>query len=309
MTRHKPHGAALILAILVVALASTIAVFMAGQQSQWTQQAGNLAARAQTNALAHAAIDWSRGVLAEDARNSKVDHLGEAWANRLPSLPVESATISGAIYDQQALFNLNNLVRNGRDSEADIALFKRLLAQLQLPTELVNSLLDWIDADSDVHFPGGAEDADYLLSAQPYRSANQALVSVDELYRVRGFNPTQIQRLKPFVTALPQRTTININTAPREVLLALLPDLAETAISTVLENRKSAFFKSQQDFRSRLPQAVPALRDEFYDVTSSFFLAEVNVRSSRADSTYAALLVRTANGGWPGIVWQRQLAE
>ena len=309
MTRHKPHGAALILAILVVALASTIAVFMVGQQSQWTQQAGNLAARAQTNAFAHAAIDWARGVLAEDARNSKVDHLGEAWANRLPSLPVESATISGAIYDQQALFNLNNLVRNGRDSEADIALFKRLLAQLQLPTELVNSLLDWIDADSDVHFPGGAEDADYLLSAQPYRSANQALVSVDELYRVRGFNPTQIQRLKPFVTALPQRTTININTAPREVLLALLPDLAETAISTVLENRKSAFFKSQQDFRSRLPQAVPALRDEFYDVTSSFFLAEVNVRSSRADSTYAALLVRTANGGWPGIVWQRQLAE
>ena len=149
MMYNQPRGAALILAILVVALAATIAAFMAGQQSLWTQQAGNLAARAQTRALAHAAIDWTRGVLAEDARDSKADHLGEPWASHLPTLPVlagESASIGGAIYDQQALFNLNNLVRNGRDSDADIALFKRLLAQLQLAPELVNPLLDWIDA-------------------------------------------------------------------------------------------------------------------------------------------------------------------
>ena len=309
MRRGKQHGAALILAILVVALASTIALFMANQQSMWTQQAIHLSARSQTNALAHAAIDWARGVLAEDARNSTVDHLGETWANQVPSLPVESANISGAIYDQQALFNLNNLVRNGRDSEADIALFKRLLTQLQLPTDLVNPLIDWIDEDSLVHFPGGAEDADYLIGDQAYRCANQALVSVDELYRVRGFNHANIARLKPFVTALPERTTININTAPREILMALLPDLAETDISTLLDNRKTAFYKSKQDFRARLPHAAPALRDEYFDVTSNYFLAAVIVRSNHTDTAYEALLARPAIGGWPGILWQRQLAE
>lgn len=309
MTNCRQQGAALILAILVVALASTIAVFMAGQQSMWTEQAGNLLARSQNQALAHAAIDWARGILAEDARNSKVDHLGETWAKPLAGLPVESANIGGAIYDQQALFNLNNLVDNGRDSEADIALFQRLLAQLKLPTDLVNPLLDWIDADSVARAPGGAEDADYLLGDQPYRCANQALVSVDELYRVRGFNRTIIERLKPFVTALSERTAININTAPREILIALLPDLAETDISSLLENRKTAFFSSKQDFRSRLPHAAPALRDDAYDVTSNYFLADVIVHSSHADTTFEALLARPQAGGWPSIVWQRQLTE
>ena len=306
---NQQQGAALILAILVVALATTLGVFMAGQQSMWTQQVGNLAARSQTQALARAAIDWARGVLAEDGRTSKVDHLGEPWARRLGALPVTSATISGAIYDQQALFNLNNLIRNGQDSEADIVFFQRLLRQLQLPQDLSNSLRDWIDEDSVVHLPSGAEDAEYLRGDPAFRSANRPLLSVDELYRVRGFNPAHIARLRPFVTALPQPSPINVNTAPREILLALLPDLAETEIGTLLEQRRMAFFKSKQDFRSRLPQAAPTLRDDSFDVTSNYFLAMVDVRSELADTAYLALLARSANSNWPKLVWQRQLAE
>ena len=307
--RRQQQGAALILAILVVALATTLAVFMAGQQSMWTQQVGNLAARSQTQALARAAIDWARGVLAEDGRTNKVDHLGEPWARRLGGLPITSATISGAVYDQQALFNLNNLIRNGQDSEADIAFFQRLLRQLQLPQDLSNSLRDWIDEDSAVHLPSGAEDAEYLRGDPAFRSANRPLLSVDELYRVRGFNPAQIARLRPFVTALPQPSPINVNTAPREILLALLPDLAETDISTLLEQRRMAFFKSKQDFRSRLPQVAPTLRDESFDVASNYFLAMVQVRSELADTAYVALLARSTQSNWPKLVWQQQLAE
>lgn len=306
---NPQQGAALILAILVVALATTLGVFMAGQQSMWTQQVGNLAARSQTQALARAAIDWARGVLAEDVRTSRVDHLDEPWARRVGALPVTSATIRGAVYDQQALFNLNNLVRDGQDSEADIVFFQRLLRQLQLPQELSHSLRDWIDEDSVVHLPSGAEDAEYLRGDPAFRSANRPLLSVDELYRVRGFNPAHIARLRPFVTALPQPTPINVNTAPREILLALLPDLAATEMSTLLEQRRRAFFKSKQDFRSRLPQAVPTLRDESFDVTSNYFLAMVDVRAELADTAYAALLARSANSNWPKLVWQRQLAE
>ena len=309
MNTHKPQGAALILAIMVVALASTVAVFMAAQQSLWSQQAGNLASRAQTNALSHAAIEWSRGVLAEDARTSSADHLGEPWASRLAVLPIETATLSGAIEDQQARFNLNNLIHNGSDSASDIALFKRLLSQLNLPQDLLNPLLDWLDTDDSLRSPGGAEDAFYLLADPPYRCANQALLTVDELYRVRGFNRTVIDRLKPFVTALPQRSTINVNTAPREILMALLPDFSETDISTVLENRKSAFFKDKQDFRARLPQAALNLNDEAYDVASHYFSVAVSTRTNRAASSYQALLARPTTGGWPRLVWQRELTE
>ena len=305
----KQHGAALILAIMVVALAATIAVFMAAQQSTWTQQAGNLAARAQTSALTHAAIDWARGILAEDARNSPVDHLAEPWASRLPAIPVDSATLSGAINDQQARFNLNNLVRNGADSESDIALFKRLLEQLKLPSDLVNPLLDWVDVDSLQRTSGGAEDAYYLLADPPYRCANRALLSVEELYRVRGFNPAIVERLRPFVSALPEHSTINVNTASREILMALLPDFTETDISTVLDNRKQAFYKSKQDFRARLPQPAPGLNDAAFDVASRFFSVVVVARAHLTVTSYEALLARPSNNGWPTLVWQRELAE
>ena len=309
MSNSRQQGAALILAILVVALASSIAIFMAAQQSMWTQQAENLSARGQSKALTHAAIDWVRGILAEDAHNTQADHLGEPWASRLPSLPIESGSLSGAIYDQQALFNLNNLVRNGRDSEADIALFKRLLVQLQLTPDLVAPLLDWIDADSTAHTPGGAEDDFYLQANPPYRCANRPLLTIEELYRVRGFNRDNIERLRPFVTALPEYSSINVNTAPREVLMALLPDLNETDISSLLANRKSAHFKTKLDFRERLPQSVPALSDGAFDVSSHYFSAVVIARTNQVQTAYEALLARPLTAGWPAIVWQRELAE
>lgn len=309
MSGARQQGAALILAILVVALASSIAIFMAAQQSMWTQQAENLSARGQSKALTHAAIDWTRGILAEDARNTQADHLGEPWASRLATLPIESGNLSGAIYDQQALFNLNNLVRNGRDSEADIELFKRLLVQLQLSPDLVAPLLDWIDADSAAYSPGGAEDDFYLQANPPYRCANRPLLSIDELYRVRSFNRDSIERLRPFVTALPESSSINVNTAPREVLMALLPDLNETDISSLLASRKSAHFKTKQDFRERLPQAVPALSDNTFDVSSRYFSAVVIARTNPVQTAYEALLVRPLTTGWPAIVWQRELVE
>lgn len=309
MSDARQQGAALILAILVVALASSIAIFMAAQQSMWTQQAENLRARGQSKALTHAAIDWTRGILAEDARTTQVDHLGEPWASRLPPLPIESGSLSGAIYDQQALFNLNNLVHNGHDSEADITLFKRLLVLLKLSPDLVAPLLDWIDADSAAHTPGGAEDDYYLQMNPPYRCANRPLLTIEELYRIRGFTRDSIERLRPFVTALPEYSSINVNTAPREVLMALLPDLNETDISSLTANRKSAHFKTKLDFRMRLPQAVPALSDDTFDVASHYFSAVVIARTNQVQTAYEALLARPLTTGWPAIVWQRELAE
>lgn len=309
MKRYTQQGAAIILAMLVMALATTTAVFMAWQQSMWTQHAGNLVERSQVNALSRGAVDWARAVLAEDARKGDVDHLQEAWAERLSALPVDNATIGGKIYDQQALFNLNNLLHNGRDSMPDINIFRRLLEHLELPPDLSNAVIDWIDEDSALHSPGGAEDANYLLANPPYRAANRLLLSVDELYRVRGFNPQIIERLRPFVTVLPERTTINVNTAPREILAALLPESSAANMDLLLESRREAHFKNRPDFRARTPKPARTLRDEDFDVRSTFFLATVNVRTDHAATAYAVMLARLASGGWPRIVWQQHLTD
>src|SRR5262245_63973373 len=108
---HRERGVAVVVAILIVALATSTASYILWHQSLWLRQVENLTARAQADALARAAAAWAAAILAED--DPAIDHLGEIWARRMPPFPAEHAELSGAIADEQAKFNLNNLAGEG----------------------------------------------------------------------------------------------------------------------------------------------------------------------------------------------------
>ena len=93
------------------------------------------------------------------------------------------------------------------------------------PADLANAVVDWIDADSNVTTPGGAEDSDYLQTERPYRAANAPMASSSELLLVRGFTPAIYREVAPYVTALAEHTLINVNTAKLEVLRTLDEDI------------------------------------------------------------------------------------
>jgi len=296
---------AVITAILVVALVASAASFMAWQQQLWLRQVENLGAQAQSRVVALAALQWARSALAQDARSSSVDHLGEGWAQPLSPLPVEGGELSGGLSDQQGLFNLNSLVREGKASAADLAVFQKLLDLLQLPPGLAGAVVDWIDPDAEPTYPGGAEDMDYLALDPPYRAANRALTTVDGLYRIKGFDAARVERLRAFVTALPQATPVNVNTAPAEVLAAVagLPlDQARALVAA----RKARHFADLADFRERLPQPEAPLNETLLSVDSRYFLVTGHARFGRAKAGCQALLEREATA-WPKLVWQKNI--
>ncbi|MBU1691493.1 MAG: type II secretion system minor pseudopilin GspK [Gammaproteobacteria bacterium] len=302
---ERERGVALITVILIVALVASMAAFMAWQQQIWIRQVENLRDQAQAQAVARAAIDWARAVLADDARNNNVDYLGEKWASVLAPLPVENGQVTGSVADQQGLFNLNNLVRNGKASQMDLAVFRRLLELLALPVNLANAVADWIDADSETTYPGGAEDFDYLAVDPSYRAANRIMVEVGNLYRVKGFAPEMVDRLRPFVTALPEPTPVNVNTAPAEVLAALFQELSLGDAKALVEARKSSYFQDQADFRAHLPASkVTQIRDNDFSVNSRYFMVTSLANFGRAQSGYKALLARQGEN-WPVVVWKK----
>jgi general secretion pathway protein K len=303
--KRNQTGAAVITAMLVVALAATAASFMMWQNHLWLRQVENLEAQAQARWIGRAAIDWGRAIL--DGDNREVDHGGDQWATRLPPLEAEGGLVTGSLSDAQGRFNLNNLVRNGQASTSDLTLLRRLLTARQLDPGLANALLDWMDADSEVSDPGGAEDQRYLALTPPYRAANRALSDVDELYRVRGFDRAVVEGLRPFVTALPTSTTINVNSAPAEVLVALCEGLQLADAKALVEYRGSAYFKGKTDFRQHLPEGVQA-RDEDYSVNSRYFVAMARATHGRAQFAWQALLERPA-GGKTKIVWLKPFEE
>lgn len=309
MTRSKQRGVAAVTALLVVAVAASAAAWMLAQQSATLNQAALVAARAQTDLYADAGLDWARGILAQDRRNTGIDSLGEGWAQPLVGLPVERALVSGSITDAQSRYNLNNLVKDGVRSEADVRLTRRLFDAVGVEPALVDALIDWIDADSDPTGEGGAEDSYYLALPRPYRTANRPLAQVEELYRVRGFDARRIERLKPFVSTLPARTPVNANTASREVLSAILFETPAEEISALLASRVAKPVRDKQDLAKRVPKAPPAAIESDLEVKTTHFLVVVNVAQDDVRASAEALVARPAGASGPStaIIWRRPL--
>lgn len=303
---RRQRGMAVITAILVVALVASAASFMAWQQQLWVRQVENLNEQAQSRVVVLAALQWARSVLAQDARNNSVDHLDDGWAQALAPLPVEGGELAGELTDQQGLFNLNNLVRGGKVSATDLAVFRKLLELLQLPSEHAAAVVDWIDPNAVVTHPGGAEDMDYLALDPPYRAGNRALTTVDGLARLKGFDAVTVERLRPFVTALPQATPVNVNTAQAEVLAAVIADLPLDQAQALVTARKEQHFKDIADFRARLPKTVTQVNETLLSVGSRYFLVTGHARFGRAKVGCQALLERETTA-WPKLVWQKNI--
>jgi len=303
-SRSSQWGAALIMALLVVALATTLSGMMLWRLDIWLRQVEMQRDLAQTRLIAGAAIEWARAVLAYDARISSVDHNSEAWAVKVPPTSVEGGEISGEVSDEQGKWNLNNLLASdGSISAPGQEVFRRVLRLLQLPPTLASTLADWLDADNDTS-PDGAEDSYYLDLKPPYRSANRALSDVDGLLRVRGFDPGVVESLRPHVTALPGYHRVNVNTASAVVLSALIPELSPSDTQNLVAQRDKVPFRDVGEFRSRLPRPDIAVNADFVDTRSRFFSVLLRTRYGRASIVTDALLDRQGLD-WPAIVWQK----
>jgi general secretion pathway protein K len=303
--RTRQLGVAIVLAMGVVALAAMAATAMMITQSTWSRESELTVDHTQAQTLIQAGVDWARAILSDDRRLGNVDHLGEPWAMRLPPMSVESGELSGYIEDQQGLFNLNNVVKGGKVNAPQLAHFQRLLSLLSLPSALADTLADWIDADSDP-LPQGAEDETYMAMQPPYLAANRPLADLSELALVRGFDGAVRARLRPFVTALPVFTPVNVNTAPPEVLAAVIDGLGLDGARELVAQRERSYFNSRDDLIRHLPQGVTvSIEDTSFG--SNYFMTTLRVTIGGAQARGTALLVRSAAAGWPAIVWKKTL--
>lgn len=302
----RQRGAVILVALLVVALAAAAAASLLQQQDFAVRQLETGRDFEQAQWILRGGVQWARSILAQDARASRVDHAGELWATGLPPTEIAQGTVSGEIRDQQGLFNLNNLVLDGRPSAADIAMLKRLLQAIELRAELADAIADWVDADSESTSRDGAEDAHYLRLPVPYRAANRPMTEIGDLLRVRGCDEAALARLRRVATVLPRRTPVNVNLAPPEVLVALVSGLTLPEAFVITSARSTAPIRDRRDFRARLPRRDLQVSDEAFSADSHFFLVLGRATTGKADLRMEALLQRD-EGALPVVVWQRML--
>ena len=300
-------GTALVTAILIVALASVVATAMLKQQHVDIRRAENMIHGDQVGLYLRSGETWIRQLLLEDLSKNKIDSLNDIWTRIDRSIDIEQGKINIEVEDLQGRFNLNNLLdTEGKPSKVDVAHFRNLLAVLELDPELVQPVLDWMDADINITLPGGAEDQEYLALARPYRTANTAFVSTSELLLVKGFTRQSYDKLAPYITALPERIEINVNTSRIPVLAAVV-NTSLVEAETIQRNRPAEGYQDVSEFRGE--QALAGKKLDGIGVTSQFFRVRVIVELGRYNASQTSVMARDNTGANLPRVIQRSRAE
>ena len=298
----RARGAAVVLAMLLAAFAAAVAATVFADQQRWSRSVEHRRDQVQAQAIAIAGVQWARQILFDDARTSAIDDLAEAWALRLPPIPLDNGEIRGAIVDAQSRLNINALGDAGTRAEVERSRIARLFAQRRGPVAALDAIADWTDRDSIVR-AGGAEDAWYLARPTPSLTPNAPIMRVSEVAAVRGVTDDSLAAVATFITALPPGTPVNVNTASAEVLAAILDGASADAIAALTASRAQKPFTTVAEFRARLPSGVRLDSEDALDVKSRFF--EVTIESRQgATVARARALVRREPEHWPAIVWQ-----
>lgn len=305
MTRHRQSGMAVIIAILLVALAASTAAFMLSQHNLWARQVGGLAARSQADAVARAGIEWVRRALVEQPPLASPEELHGLVAAASRALSIAGVTLEITQTDAQARFNVNNLVRDSSASAADVLAFQRLLGAANLSPDLASAIVDAIDGNSETTLPGGAEDLDYLSLDPPRLAGNRPMLDAAQIARVPGFTPDAASRLLPFLTALPEATSINVNSAAAEAFMLLLPGLDYDAARRFATARDDLPFKDIGAFRARLPDGVVPAPGLAIGVTTRYVLVVSRARLGRTQVAYEAL-IGMRGAARTGVLWRKQ---
>ena len=305
---RRARGVALIIALVVVALATILATRIGAQSALDQRRGATLLAQEQAFAVALGAEAWAMEILRADAERSRRVSFDQAWATPLPPIPIEGGSVEGRLEDMQGRFNLNNLVKaDGTKNEVMFAVFQRLLARLQLEPKWASLLVDWIDADTIADGVDGAEDGFYTGLSPPYRTANRPITSTSELLALPGFGADRYRRLQPFVATLPVGSTLNVCTALGEVLDALAAGLNAFGQDPkqLATNRQKGCFPLVQDVKAAVDSLLrPAERPQFDSLlseSSKWFRGTTVVSIGTTELTLYSLFERNP-GGYSRVV-------
>lgn len=307
------RGTALLLAMLTMALVASLSASAFWQQwKSWSIEQAERQ-RTQSTWLLTGALDWARLILREDARASNVDHLAEPWALPLQEARISSflaaepgqtdgllldAFLSGQVQDEQGKLNVRNLVEGSasepRISPADLAAFGKLFNALNLqPFELealAQNLLRALTRDE----------------TEPDR-ARPLLPERYEQLGWLGLTGQTLDILSPHVTWLPERTTLNLNTATELALQASVPGLETSQARALLEQRNQQHYTTLEDAATALGGLREPLSPQRFSTTSRFFMVSGELRLDNHRVFERSLVVR--NGVQVQTLWREKGAQ
>ena len=339
LTGKRQSGVAIITALLIVTIAATVSITISTQLQLDVRRTSNMIALDQANNYASFIEKFVQDLLQDkdnfDTFMTTLTTDGKVKQN----YPVENGTVVGEITDLNSCININSLVSSSTPPAAVDPLVQSRLTRLfnknQIPATMIPAIIDWIDADSNTtSAPNGAEDGHYLNLEQPYHTANRALTSITELRLIKGADNPQdsptyknYQTLSKLAEAFREGTDnwpslcafntnplsppqINVNTASRDVLLSLSPDMTTGEVNAIIDCRgkSGGEFKNMSDFTScgNVSTIIKGSDRDQLDVISNYFLLKTTVNVGDATNVTYSIIFRDAANGTTEIISRTQ---
>ncbi len=296
----KGKGFALVLALVVVALLAVAGLELGREVRLSTALASNFQDRTRARMKALDGLTLAAKVILDD--DPAYDSLEEDWAafgvepiqdgieqKEGAEAPAGPENAELAIRDLGGRLNLNLLVdQKGRANALWVGVFERLLELTGNDPDLLPSLQDWLDEDSEER-TGGAEADDYASLGKKYKPRNGPLLDMGELSLVRGFEDEVLLGNQETaglagLTAVSGAAKINVNTAPVILLRALDVGLSESLALDIVELREERPLKKLSELKG-----LVGMSDDLYqaispllDVKSDWFQVDSTGISGRA---------------------------
>ncbi|RMG03960.1 MAG: general secretion pathway protein GspK [Nitrospirae bacterium] len=236
---RNDSGSVLLVVLLLLVFIVTIVTEFAYDIYVSTSGLHNWQVGVRLRELADSAVDVAKLTIEEEQRKRSYTY-PETLTFPILIQGVED-TLVVEVRDEQARFNINSLVfPNGNDNRKAIEEFRRLLSLLDLDEKIADLTADWIDPDM-IARPGGGEE----------ESQNRYFLTIDEFAASKWFDKEKIKKLLPYITVYGDMDgRININTAKKENIMALLPSIGEDTAEGLIRYREEHPLKSTSELRN-----------------------------------------------------------
>lgn len=293
------RGAAILTAMLTVVLVASLASATLWQQWRAVEVEAAERSRVQSAWILNGALDWARLILREDGRKGGADHLAEPWAVPLAQARLSSflaadrsdalladasqeAFLAGQITDLQSRLNVANLVQGGAIDAPSALAFTRLFELLDLPeTELI-LLLDKLRLAQPAAAVGAVAGAPAVAAAESDTASITLWPQTIDQLAWFGLSARSIAVLRPFVTVLPVRTPVNLNTAPAEVIYACVESFDLADADRLVRERKATHLAALTDAGKLSGQLEAQFDAARHSVSSRFFEVRGTLRIDQA---------------------------
>ena len=295
----KNDGIALISALILIAIATSITTFIFKNQQSKINEINLQRINLQATQIYEGAVDWIKLILDEDLKFSETDTLDEPWTLKLEKIDIKNFTedislqrefsnahINGYLIDAERIFNITNLILG--DSKRKKFYKKGFENLLNEFSDLEQSQIEKVLLNIEA----------FSVNSDKFNFNAQK----EDLINISKIDSINFAKIHQLIIFLPVTSKNNINTMD-QLMIKNLCSIDELQVEQIVRARTVSPFKNKRDLLKRINSIQGNDCVNFLKVSSNYFIVHGLVKIDKVIFNGSSLLDRTS--GKTRLLWSR----